>query len=44
MAKITKDKGINKDGFPTGGVEIGDSVSETITDPRSEIQTNEYRV
>ena len=44
MAKITKDKGINKDGFPNGGVEIGDSVSETITDPRSEIQTNEYRV
>jgi|TARA_Y100001937_G_C6961822_1_gene259233 hypothetical protein len=44
MTKITKDKGINKDGFPTGGVDIGDSPSEIGIDPRSEIQTNEYRV
>ena len=43
MTKITKDKGINKDGFPTGGVDIGDSPSEVGIDPRSEIQTNDCR-
>ena len=25
MVKITKDKGVNKDGFQTGGVDIEDS-------------------
>jgi|TARA_B100001094_G_scaffold135669_1_gene131371 hypothetical protein len=44
MVKITKDKGVNKDGFPTGGVEVSDSPSKVGIDPRSEIQTNEYRV
>ena len=44
MVKITKDKGINKDGFPTGGVDIGDSRGEVITDPRSEILTNQAKV
>ena len=28
MAKITKDKGVNKDGYPTGGVDIGDSTGK----------------
>jgi len=44
MVKITKDKGVNKDGFQTGGVEISDSPSKVGTDPRSEILTNENRV
>jgi hypothetical protein len=44
MVKITKDKGVNKDGFPTGGVDIGDSRGEVITDPRSEILTNQAKV
>ena len=34
MVKITKDKGVNKDGFATGGVDIGDSTGKVITDPR----------
>jgi len=33
MVKITKDKGVNKDGFPTGGVDIGDSTGKVVTDP-----------
>jgi hypothetical protein len=28
---ITKDKGINKDGYPTGGVDIGDSTGKVTT-------------
>ncbi len=44
MVKITKDKGINKDGFQTGGVDIGDSRGEVITDPRPEILTNQSKV
>jgi len=44
MVKITKDKGVNKDGFSTGGVEVSDSPSKVGIDPRSEIQTNDYRV
>ena len=44
MTKITKDKGVNKDGFQTGGVEISDSPSKVGTDPRSKILTNEYKV
>ena len=44
MVKITKDKSVNKDGFPTGGVDIGDSRGEVITDPRSEILTNQAKV
>ena len=44
MTKITKDKGINKDGFPTGGVEISDSPSKVGIDPRSEILTNQAKV
>ena len=44
MVKVTKDKGINKDGFPTGGVDIGDSPSEVGIDPRSEILTNQAKV
>ena len=44
MVKVTKDKGVNKDGFPTGGVDIGDSRGEVITDPRSEILTNQAKV
>ena len=44
MVKVTKDKGINKDGFPKGGVDIGDSPSEVGIDPRSEILTNQSKV
>jgi len=44
MVKITKDKGVNKDGFATGGVDIGDSTGKVITDPRSEILTNQAKV
>ena len=44
MVKITKDKGVNKDGFQTGGVEISDSPSKVGIDPRSKILTNEYKV
>ena len=44
MVKITKDKGVNKDGFPTGGVDIGDSTGKVVTDPRSEILTNQAKV
>ena len=43
MVKITKDKGVNKDVFPTGCVDIGDSRGEVITDPRSEILTNQSK-
>ena len=44
MVKITKNKGVNKDGYPTGGVDIGDSRGKVITDPRSEILTNQAKV
>ena len=44
MVKITKNKGVNKDGYPTGGVDIGDSTGKVITDPRSEILTNQAKV
>jgi hypothetical protein len=44
MVKVTKDKGVNKDGFPTGGVDIGDSTGKVVTDPRSEILTNQAKV
>ena len=44
MVKITKDKGVNKDGFQTGGVNIEDSKGKVGIDPRSEILTNEYKV
>ena len=44
MVKVTKDKGVNKDGYPTGGVDIGDSTGKVITDPRSEILTNQAKV
>ena len=44
MVKITKNKGVNKDGYPTGGVDIGDSTGKVITDPRTEILTNQAKV
>ena len=44
MVKITKDKGVNKDGFQTGGVDIEDSKGKVGIDPRSEILTDENRV
>ena len=39
MVKITKDKGVNKDGFQTGGVEVSDSKGKVGIDPRSKILT-----
>ena len=44
MVKITKDKGVKKDGFQTGGVEVADSKGKVGIDPRSKILTNEYKV
>ena len=46
MVKITKDKGVNKDGFPTGGVDIGDSTGKVVVaaDPTAAmgIATKQY--
>jgi hypothetical protein len=44
MDKITKDKGVNKDGYRTGGVNIGDSKGKVGIDPRSEVLANEDKV
>ena len=44
MVKITKEPGVNKDGYASGGVETSDSRGKVGIDPRSEILTNQAKV
>ena len=44
MVKVTKEPGVNKDGYASGGVETSDSRGKVGIDPRSEILTNQAKV
>jgi hypothetical protein len=41
MVKITKELGVGKDGYQTGGVEYKEEVGKVAVDPRSKIITNQ---
>ena len=41
MVKITKELGVGKDGYQTGGVEYKEEVGKVAIDPRSKIITNQ---